>query len=98
MSFFCYIIYSKSINRYYVGYTSEIKERLKFHNNGTFGKKSFTSNATDWEIFLLFPCETIEQAVFMESGIKKKKSRKYIENLKKYPEMIDKILKDCNLL
>jgi len=98
MSFFCYIIYSKLLNHYYVGYTSEFNERLKLHNTGNFGKKSFTHKAKDWEIFLMIPCETIEQAVFIESRIKKMKSRKYIENLKKYPEVVDKILSEFNML
>jgi len=43
---------------------------------------------------MLIPCKTIEQAVFVETRIKKMKSRKYIENLIKFPEMIEKILKD----
>ena len=46
--FFCYILYSKSINRYYIGYTSDLEERLK----------------------------------------------QYIVNLKKNPNLIEKILKD----
>ncbi|TAL77335.1 MAG: GIY-YIG nuclease family protein [Bacteroidetes bacterium] len=93
MYFFCYILYSKSINRYYVGYTSDIEERLKLHNSGHFGGKSYAYKASDWIIFLLISCETIKQAVFVESRIKRMKSRKYIENLKKYPEMIEKLLK-----
>jgi putative endonuclease len=92
MKFFCYILYSKSINKYYVGYTSDIEERLKLHNSGYFGGRSYTSKVSDWDVFLLFPCETIKQAVSVESKIKKMKSRKYIENLKKYPELIKKIL------
>jgi putative endonuclease len=96
MPVFCYIVYSKSTNRYYVGYTSDIEERIELHNNGHFGGKSFTYKASDWEIYLLIPCDSIEKAVFIESRIKKMKSRKYIENLKKYPEMIEKILKDSN--
>ena len=94
MVYFCYILYSKSIKRYYVGYTSDIAERLKLHNNGSFGIKSYTSKASDWDIFLLISCETIEQAFFIESKIKRMKSRKYIENLKNYPEIIEKILKE----
>ena len=92
MKFFCYILYSKSFDRYYVGYTSDIEERLKLHNTGYFGGKSYTRLTADWELYLLIPCDTINQAVFVESRIKKMKSRKYIENLKKYPEMIEKIL------
>jgi len=68
-------------------------ERIKLHNNGYFGGKSYTYKASDWEIFLLIPCKSIEQAVSVESRIKRMKSRKYIENLKMYPEMIENILK-----
>jgi len=89
----CYIIYSKSLNCFYVGYTSDIEERLKLHNTGHFGGRSFTRKASDWELFLIIPCETITQALFIESKIKKMKSRKYIENLKKYPEILDNLLK-----
>jgi putative endonuclease len=96
MPVFCYIVYSKLANRYYVGYTTDIEERIKLHNNGHFGGKSFTYKASDWEIFLLIPCDSIETAVFIESRIKRMKSRKYIENLKKYPEMIEKILNEIH--
>jgi putative endonuclease len=96
MQFFCYILYSKSINRYYVGYTSDIEKRLKLHSIGHFGGKSYTCRSNDWEVFLLISCKTIEQAVYVESRIKKMKSRKYIENLKKYPELIEKVMKDFN--
>ncbi len=71
-----------------------IDERLKLHNTGYFGGKSYTQKTSDWEFFLIIPCETINLAVFVESRIKKMKSRKYIENLKKYPEMIEKIMKE----
>jgi putative endonuclease len=94
MNFFCYILYSKSINRYYVGYTSDLEERIKLHNSGYFGGRSYTFKASDWDLFLLISCESAEKAVFIESRIKKMKSRKYIENLKKYPEMIEKILRE----
>jgi putative endonuclease len=94
MKFYCYILYSKSINRYYIGYTSDIEERLKLHNIGYFGGKSYTHITSDWDLYLLIPCESVNQAKFIETKIKKMRSRKYIENLKKYPEMIDKILKE----
>ena len=56
--------------------------------------KSYTHFTTDWELFLIIRCDIIEQAIFVESKIKRMKSRKYIENLKKYPELVDKILKE----
>ena len=94
MIYSCYILYSKSVNRFYIGYTSDIKERISLHNKGSFGNKSYTHKASDWELYLIIPCETIEQAVFVELKIKKMKSRKYIENLKKYPEIIERIQKE----
>jgi putative endonuclease len=94
MKFFCYILFSKSINRYYVGYTGDVDERLKLHNTGHFGGKSYTQITSDWELFLLIPCETITQAIYIELKIKNMKSRKYIENLKKYPEIVERILKE----
>jgi putative endonuclease len=61
------------------------------------GNKSYTHCATDWKLFLLIPCTMIGQAVYIESKIKRMKSRKYIENLKKYPEIVEKILKEYNM-
>jgi putative endonuclease len=97
MVYSCYIIYSRSINRYYVGYTSNIDERINLHNSGSFGNKSYTYCASDWKLFLVIPCDTIEQAVFIESKIKRMKSRKYIENLKKYPEIVEKMLRKYHI-
>jgi putative endonuclease len=80
-----------------VGYTSNIEERLKLHNTGYFGSRSFTRRTSDWELFLIIPCETITQALFVESRIKKMKSRKYIEDLKKYPGIIERILEQFHI-
>ena len=91
MSFCCYIIYSKSLDRYYIGYTSDIRERLILHNSGYFGGRSYTSRSSDWEIYLVIPCYTIEQAIFLETKIKRMKSRRYVENLRKYPELAKKL-------
>jgi putative endonuclease len=97
MNYCCYILISRSLNRYYIGHTTDIELRLKYHNNGKFGKKSFTYKTSDWKIYLLIPCETMNQAILLESKIKRMKSRKYIENLKKYPELITKILLECHV-
>lgn len=54
-------------------------------------KRKFTANANDWKLFLLISCKSKTQALSIEKHIKKMKSKTYIENLKKYPEMIDKL-------
>ncbi len=82
------------MNRYYVGHTSDFEQRIKMHNDGHFGGKTYTRRAKDWEEFLLIPCSTAKLAVYLEMKIKRMKSRKYIENLKKYPDLIKKIIRE----
>ena len=71
-----------------------MEERIKLHRTGYFKGKSYTYRADDWEIYLLIPCQNIEQAIFIESKIKRMKSRKYIENLRMHPEMIEKLIQE----
>ena len=94
MKYVCYILFSQTINRYYIGYSSDMEERIKLHRTGYFKGKSYTYRADDWEIYLLIPCQNIEQAIFIESKIKRMKSRKYIENLRMHPEMIEKLIQE----
>ncbi|MGB4292143.1 MAG: GIY-YIG nuclease family protein [Bacteroidales bacterium] len=91
MQIFCYIIYSKTLDRFYIGYTVDFNKRLRQHNSGYYGSGTYTSKVKDWEEYLLISCETIKEAVYIERYIKRMRSRKYIENLKRYPEIIDKI-------
>jgi len=91
MQIFCYIIYSKTLDRFYIGYTVDFNERLRQHNSGYYGSGIYTFKVKDWEEYLLIPCETINEAVYIERYIKRMRSRRYIENLKRYPEIIDKI-------
>ena len=93
-AYVCYIIFSKTLNHYYIAYTSDVDTRLKLHNGGYFGGKTYTYKADDWKIFMIIPCESINQAMYVESKIKKMKSRKYIDNLKIYPQLVNKILFD----
>ena len=45
----------------------------------------------DWNLFLIIDCESKSQALQIEKHIKKMKSKTYIENLAKYPEMVIKL-------
>jgi putative endonuclease len=77
MAAFCiYIIYSKSSDRYYVGYTTDLSKRLVEHNSGV---SSYTSKCADWEVKYTEPFDDRESAIKREKEIKNKKSRKYIE-------------------
>jgi putative endonuclease len=75
-NFWVYIIYSLSLDKFYVGYTTDLEKRLTEHNTGI---STFTSKATDWELKLSEAYQTREKAMKREKQIKTKKSRKYTE-------------------
>lgn len=86
-----YILYSKFKDRYYIGFTTETAaKRLGKHNSDYYDDK-FTAEGKPWELFLEITCKTSEQARNIETHIKSMKSRRYIENLLKYPEMVEKV-------
>ncbi|MCH7400430.1 GIY-YIG nuclease family protein [Belliella kenyensis] len=92
MDTYCvYILYSKSVDRYYIGYSIDMLSRLDQHNRHVF-KGAFTDRAEDWEIFHTIVCMSERQAKLIEKHIKKNKSRTYLENLKKHPEISIKLL------
>ncbi|RFZ90289.1 GIY-YIG nuclease family protein [Mucilaginibacter conchicola] len=76
MEYCCYIIYSLKLDRYYVGQTDDIEQRLIQHNSGF---STYTSKANDWCLKHLEVFETRDLAQNREREIKRKKSRKYIE-------------------
>jgi len=90
-----YIIYSRSINQYYVGESENTTVRLQQHNTGHF-KGSSTSKAKDWEIVLQVPCKDRSEARKLERFVKKQKSKKFIESIiddkNKLTNIIDRVL------
>ncbi|KAF2514700.1 GIY-YIG nuclease family protein [Flavobacterium foetidum] len=76
--FYTYIIYSETLDKYYVGSCQNIEQRLQDHLNS---KSKFTKVAKDWKLkyFETFP--TRSEACKRKLQIKKMKSRKYIEDL-----------------
>jgi putative endonuclease len=76
MPFNVYILYSPTLDQYYIGHTADINDRLFRHNNS--GSKS-TKKASDWKLVYTEAFETKAEAAKREIEIKKKKSRKYIE-------------------
>ncbi len=76
MKYFVYILFSESIDKYYIGYTLDVNARLIKHNFG--GTKS-TCKGKPWRIVYTEEYNTKTDAIKREIQIKKKKSRKYIE-------------------
>ncbi|MBP6687236.1 MAG: GIY-YIG nuclease family protein [Lacibacter sp.] len=75
---YCYILYSAKLNKYYVGSTSDMERRFNDHNRG---KEKFTSTGMPWKLVYSEPFDELAMARRRELEIKKKKSRKYIEQL-----------------
>lgn len=91
-----YILLSKKLDRPdgYRGYTGSCKDlgyRIGQHFNKDF-TSSFTAKADDWELFFFVDGLHYTQARGIEEHIKKMKSKVYIKNLKKYPEIIQKLI------
>jgi putative endonuclease len=78
MPFYVYILYSQSIDSYYVGQSENLADRLYRHNNS--GSKS-TKKANDWTIVYQRPFETRALAMAEEKRIKRQKSKAYIIQL-----------------
>ena len=78
MSFFTYILYSDSKDRYYVGSTEDAIARLGRHNAGA---TPSTKPGRPWRIVYTEEHSSKTDAIVRENYIKKMKSRKYIETL-----------------
>ena len=79
MNCFVYILFSVSLDKYYVGYTCEqLSKRLAKHNSNHDG---FTGNVNDWVIVYTEPHPDNISALARERKIKSWKSRKMIEKI-----------------
>ncbi len=76
--FYTYILYSKSIDRFYIGISENPNERLKKHRAKN---KGFTNQATDWEIVFQRSFESKSEALAFENQIKSWKSKIKIKKL-----------------
>ncbi|MFC6268245.1 GIY-YIG nuclease family protein [Frigoriflavimonas asaccharolytica] len=76
---YCYILFSKALNKFYIGHTSEnLDERLRKHLSN---HKGFTSKTKDWEIVFFEEFSSKSDAYKRELEIKKWKSAVKIKKL-----------------
>ena len=76
MPFHVYILYSSSLNQYYIGHTENLQDRIYRHTNS--GSKS-TKKTNDWVMKYSEEFQFRSEAMQRELEIKNKKSKKYIE-------------------
>jgi len=71
-----YILYSKSLDKYYCGHScDELSERLRRHNSNHNG---YTGKTSDWEVVYSKHFDDKQTAQRREMEVKKWKSRKKI--------------------
>ena len=75
---YTYILYSKKLNKYYVGSCINLERRLYEHN---IGHSKFTSLGVPWQFVYSELFESLVEAKTRELKVKRMKSRKYIEGL-----------------
>ena len=85
MKFFVYILFSSSLNRYYVGQTNDIASRLKRHNTG---QEKYTSKGQPWQLQFYEEVSSRSEAIRIERKIKNFKSQRRIR------EYIDREIKE----
>ena len=73
-----YILYSYSIDRYYVGYTNDLERRLSEHNRK---KSKYTDAGIPWTLVYYEEYASKKEAMNREKFIKNKKSKQYITDL-----------------
>ena len=87
---YLYILCSLKTGKYYVGETPDIDKRLHYHNSPELNTNS-TKSGIPWELVKSFPLDDRSLALRIEKHVKKMKSSKYLENLIRYPEIIEKL-------
>ena len=71
-----YVLYSPSFDKIYVGYTSNLDERLKSHNE--LGHKGWTKRYRPWILFRFEEFDCKAEAIKREKELKSGQGREFI--------------------
>jgi putative endonuclease len=77
--FTVYVLYSKSYNKIYVGYTSNLEQRLLSHNS--LGTKGYTLKYRPWELIYSENYTEKKEVMQREKQLKTAKGREFIWSL-----------------
>ncbi len=75
--FFVDVLYSRSANKFYVGYTSNLESRLLSHNE--LGTKDWTKRYRPWELVYTESYQTKSSALKREKELKTGVGREFIQ-------------------
>ena len=73
-----YILYSETLESYYIGFTNSIDRRLAEHNRK---KRKYTDRGIPWVLVHTEEFKTKEEAMLREKYVKAKKSKTFIIEL-----------------
>ena len=76
--YYFYILYSTQLDKYYLGHTSDLAERVRKHNSN---HRGFTGKANDWKLVYKEKYLDKHEAYLRERQVKKWKNRERIESL-----------------
>jgi len=83
MSYLVYILYSKKLNTFYKGQTSDLTDRLKRHNSGY---EKATKSGAPWVLLWINQKDTRSEAVKLESKLKNLSRARLVQFMLKYQE------------
>ena len=69
---YVYILHSSLLDRFYIGQTANLEQRMREHASG---RARFTSQASDWRLVFLEVVQDRRSAMRMERSLKRAKSR-----------------------
>jgi len=78
MSYTVYILYSLSVDRYYVGQSANLENQLKRHNQG---KSKHTKSGIPWTLKYKEAFASRSEAMAREKKIKSAKNREYLRRI-----------------
>jgi putative endonuclease len=81
MAFFTYILYSPAFDRFYIGQTDKVQDRLKRHNAGY---EKATSPFIPWQLELFIEKSSRTEAMKLESKLKNLNRQRLLAFLQKY--------------
>ena len=73
-----YVLFSKKLNKRYIGSTQDVDRRLSEHN---LGKSKFTSGGIPWELIYKESFPTNSEARKRESFLKSGVGRKFLDQI-----------------
>ena len=80
LSMYVYAIYNRKADKFYIGQTKDLNQRLEYHN-GTEFKKSYTSRFDgSWELVYKEECANREVALKREKQLKSFRGREFIKS------------------